>query len=58
MKDDLVSIWNERVVTQARYYPGIYLEELKGKKTSIRVAGVPAEIRTEQLWNTSLERYC
>jgi hypothetical protein len=30
---------------------------MKQKKTSVRTAGIPAEIRTEYLLNMKLERY-
>jgi hypothetical protein len=37
-----------------RYYPSICLE---GLKTSVSIAGVEAEIRTERLPNACLDRY-
>jgi hypothetical protein len=40
------------------YYPIILLYDLRNNaNTSVYIAGVPAEIRTEHLPNTSLERY-
>lgn len=40
------------------YNPGYYLEELRRTtKTSVRIASVPHEIRTEHLLNISLQQY-
>jgi hypothetical protein len=40
------------------YYPVIYLQDLKKpRETSVRRAGVPAEMRTKYHPNTSLEHY-
>jgi hypothetical protein len=40
------------------YYPSIFLDRLMEiTKTSVRIASVPAEIKTEHLPNKSLEHY-
>jgi hypothetical protein len=44
------------VVAKSRYYPSIYLEA-KITKTTISIASIPAEIRTEHHPNASLQRY-
>jgi hypothetical protein len=57
MHDEMWRIWKEAVVTSSGHYPGICLEGLrKTTKTSIRTAGVLAEIRIERLSSTSPER--
>jgi hypothetical protein len=50
-------IWKEVVVACSSYIPGTYLEGLtKRQKTSVGVDDVPADIRTENFSNTSLDR--
>jgi hypothetical protein len=40
------------------YYPGICLEELeKDTTTSVKIVGVPTEIRTDRFPNASQNRY-
>jgi hypothetical protein len=46
----------EMAVAESRYYLEIFLEE-NLKKILVRVAGAPAEIRTEDVPNASLQRY-
>jgi hypothetical protein len=40
-------IWKETVIAKSRYYPGIFLEELR--KTSVRIRDVLTEIQGEHL---------
>jgi hypothetical protein len=49
----------KEVVTKSRYYPGTCLEGLQktSKKTSVIIAGISAEIRTQHLDNIILEPY-
>jgi hypothetical protein len=49
----LQRIWKEVVVAQSRYYPSICPEG----ETVVRTAAVLAEVRTEYIPNTTLERY-
>lgn len=45
-------------VPSSRYYPEIFLGKLgKTTKTSINIAGIPTDIRTEHLPNTSTRHY-
>jgi hypothetical protein len=54
MNDELKRIWKEAVVAYLRYYPGICPEGLKKtRKTSVKRAGVSADIRKEPLTNKS-----
>jgi hypothetical protein len=54
----LEGIWKEAAVTLSRYSLGIFLERLrKAAKTTVSIASVPAEIRTEHFLNTNLDRY-
>jgi hypothetical protein len=58
MIEELERIWKHAVVAKSKYYPAFFLERLrKTMKTSISIAVVPAEIRTEHLLNVSLQRY-
>jgi hypothetical protein len=59
MNGGLERIWKEAIVVWPRYYPCIFLEELRQTTNNfpIRIVGVPAEIRTEHLPTTDLERY-
>jgi hypothetical protein len=59
MSNELKRILNEAaIVAYACYYRSICLEGLKKTaESSIRLAGVPAEIRTKHLQNTNLEHY-
>jgi hypothetical protein len=51
-------MWKEAVVAISRYYPSIFLEGLeKTTKTWSQRSLCPAEIRTEHLRNSKLERY-
>jgi hypothetical protein len=51
-------IWKEALLACSMYYAEIFTEGLrKPRKTSLRIANVPAEIRTICLLNTSKERY-
>jgi hypothetical protein len=55
MIDELKGICNEVVFTYLRFFPGISQDELREtQKSPVRVASVPAEIRTEHLPNTSV----
>jgi hypothetical protein len=48
MLTELERIWKEAVVVYLRYYLGVCLEGLrKPRKSTSRIVGVPAEIRTE-----------
>jgi hypothetical protein len=50
-------LW-ETVMAISRYYPAISLAGQKEvTKKPVRVAGIPTEIRTQLLPNTSQERY-
>jgi hypothetical protein len=55
MNDELESIWKEVIVTYSRYHAGTFLEVLR--KTTFKIVGGPADLRTEHLVNTSLEGY-
>jgi hypothetical protein len=59
MIDELERICKNETVAQSMYdpqnLPGV--TEKKQQITSIRITGVPAEIRTEHLPNMNLERY-
>jgi hypothetical protein len=45
-------------MAKSRYYPDIFLEGTrKSTKTSVRIAGVPADIRTANLENKSVDLY-
>jgi hypothetical protein len=58
MANELEMTRKEVVVAQSWNYPSICLEGLrKSTKTSVRVADLLAEIRTEYLPSTSQERY-
>jgi hypothetical protein len=39
-----------------RHYPGIFLEIPRNSSKNLRIVGVPAEIRTRHLHNTSQKR--
>jgi hypothetical protein len=54
MNGELERIWKEVVVVLTKYNPDIFLE---GLRKTTKHLGVLAEIRTEHLPNTSLERY-
>jgi hypothetical protein len=56
MNDEFESIWKEAVMTLPRYCPGICLEGLR-KRSTIRIAAVPAKIQTEHLPNVRVGRY-
>jgi hypothetical protein len=57
MNDELKRILKEVVVVWATCYPRICLKGLrKTQKASVRIVGIPNEIRTEYLTNTSIER--
>jgi hypothetical protein len=47
MKHGLEKIWKETVVAWSRYYPVIFVEELRKTMKSPRIANVPAEIPRE-----------
>jgi hypothetical protein len=48
VNNELERMWKERSWPNLRYYPGIYLEELrKPRKTSGRIAGLRAESLAE-----------
>jgi hypothetical protein len=56
--EELGGMWKEAVMALLRYYTGICLGDLgKLRKISVRIAGVPTEIRTEHFPSTSLELY-
>jgi hypothetical protein len=56
MNDELEVIWKETVMAELKYYLRICLEGLKNTtETSIRIADVPVEIRTEYLPDKSLK---
>jgi hypothetical protein len=42
-------IWKKAVLTCSRYYPGIYLDELRKTKTDLRIAGVQAAVWVQNL---------
>jgi hypothetical protein len=50
-------IWQEAVVAYSTYYHGIFLG-LSKIDINLRISGVPSQIRTEHLPNTSLDRNC
>jgi hypothetical protein len=53
MTDELERIYMEAFVAYSRYYPSICLEGLgETTKTSVRMSGIPAEIRNKPLLNT------
>jgi hypothetical protein len=56
MKYDLERIWKEVVLTESRYCSGICFEGLRKDTINLGIAGVPAEIRTEHLSNTRVQR--
>jgi hypothetical protein len=48
----------KRLAPDLSYYPGSCLEELKKDTTSsVKIVGVPTEIRTDHFPNTSQNRY-
>jgi hypothetical protein len=48
----------EEVVAKSRYYPAIPLEGMrKTTKTSVRISGIPPEIRNEHTPNVNPVRY-
>jgi hypothetical protein len=47
----------KRSQTNLMYCPKICLEGLKKTTENLKIIGVPSEILTEHLLNTSLERY-
>jgi hypothetical protein len=50
MIDELERIWKEAVMAYSKKYPEISLESWgKTRKTSVKLAGVSAEIRTNSL---------
>jgi hypothetical protein len=53
MKGDscLKSIWNQAVIAKSKYSPGIFWREWG---EPVRIAGIPAEIRTRHLQNTPI----
>jgi hypothetical protein len=53
----LVGIWNELIVAKSRHYPDICLKGLRKIRKTVRISGVPSEIRTEHLPNTSQAPY-
>jgi hypothetical protein len=56
--DELETGSKEAALAWSKYYPGILPEGLgKTRKVSLRIAYVPAEIRTVLLPNASLESY-
>jgi hypothetical protein len=59
LSNEVERISNGAVVALSRYHPGIYLKEVRKttRETSFRTTGAPAEIRNENLANTSLECY-
>jgi hypothetical protein len=55
MNNELERIWEEAIVASSWHYLGVCLKVFrKSTKTSVNI---PAEIRTERLPNTGLERY-
>jgi hypothetical protein len=56
--DELQRVWKEAFMAYLKYYQSNCLAWLKKTpKTSVRTVGAPAEIRTQHLPNTSLDRY-
>jgi hypothetical protein len=52
------AIWKWALIALLMYYYGVCLKGLrKTTKTSIRKCGIWADIRTDGLWNASLEHY-
>jgi hypothetical protein len=48
MNNELEKIWKEAVAVHLKYFPEHFLDGLKKTTiTSVKIAGVPAEIRTE-----------
>jgi hypothetical protein len=58
VKNQLERIWKEAVMAYSKHYSHMCLEKMRGKKSSVKIADVLAEIQTKQLPNTGLEHYC
>jgi hypothetical protein len=55
---ELERTWKKRSLPNLRYYPSACLEGLRNTtKTSARIVGVSAEVRTGHLPNASQKRY-
>jgi hypothetical protein len=55
--DELETMWKEAAVVLLRCYPSVFLEELRKTMHNLSWDGrCPAEIRTQNLPNTNLER--
>jgi DNA-directed RNA polymerase subunit N (RpoN/RPB10) len=58
MNDELERIWKEAVILKSRYYHDIFMKDLRKTMKTSSMASIQAEIRTEHLPDTGLERYC
>jgi hypothetical protein len=54
MIDGLDSIWKEATLAYSRYYPGIRLQGPRKTTRNLEIAGIPTEIRTDDIPDTSL----
>jgi hypothetical protein len=58
MSNILEKIWKKTVVVLSRYYPGIFLADVKKTiKTLVVISSVFAEILAKHMPNTSLDHY-
>jgi hypothetical protein len=57
MHDELKRTWKEAVSALWKYYPSIGLEGLRKSRTSVKMAGVWAEIIIEDLRNRGQKPY-
>lgn len=54
-QDELEVTWKEAIVAYSTYFPRIDLEELRKITKPVRIASVPAEIKTKHIQNTNPE---
>jgi hypothetical protein len=58
MNNEPKGLRKEVFMPKSKYYPGILPADLRKTTKNLSIYGVPAEIRTDDLPNTSLKRCC